>query len=293
METTQASISAEMMARNRAAEHLLVPADQRICNDPYAHRFISPEAVRIMRSPVRRTIRRLVFKFIFPGVYNAVIARVRFLDDRLQACLEDGLEQLVILGAGYDTRAYRFNGLARQVRVYEVDHPATQAVKKSRLKEIFNPVPGHVTHVPVELDRDDLAEKLAAAGYDRQKKSLFIMEGLVMYLPPAFVDKILAFIRKCAGPGSAVAFDYLPPSMVDGSVKAREGRFMVKSVKKWGEPFKFGLNVSDAEGFMRFRGFTDVLNVHAPELKNTMFKGNKRGRDISGVFGFMFAKISG
>ena len=126
MEANKASITAEMMARNRAAEHLLVPADERICNDPYAHHFISAEAVRIMRSPIRRTIRRLVFKFFYPGVYNAVIARVRFLDDRLQECLDQGLEQLVILGAGYDSRAYRFNGLARQVKVYEVDHPATQ-----------------------------------------------------------------------------------------------------------------------------------------------------------------------
>ena len=291
MEANKASITAELMARNRAAEHLLVPGEQRICNDPYAHHFISAEGLRILHSPVRRTIRRLVFKYLYPGVYNAIIARVRFLDDRLQECLDDGLEQLVILGAGYDTRAYRFNGISAQVQVFELDRPATQAVKKAKLKEIFDPVPDHVHHVPIQLDRDGLAETLAVAGYDSGKKTLFIMEGLSMYLPPPFVDKILAFIRENSGAGSAVAFDYLPPSMADGTVKAREGRSMMKGVKKWGEPFKFGLNVSDAEGFMRFRGFRDVLNIHAPELKHTMFKGNRRGEDISGVFGFIFAVV--
>lgn len=293
MEANKASISAEMVARYRAAEYLLVPAEQRICNDPFAQHFLSAEAVRILHSPVRRTVCRLLLKFLIPGVYNAIIARVRFLDDRLQECFEQGLEQVVILGAGYDTRAYRFDGLAEQVQVYELDHPATQAVKKAKIKEIFNLVPDHVTHVPVELDRDDLVGKLAAAGYDRQKKTLFIMEGLAMYLPPLFVDKILAFIRENSGSGSAVAFDYLPPSMVAGTVRAREGRSMIKSAKKWGEPFRFGLNVTDAEGFMRFRGFRSVVNVHAPDLKHTLFKGNKRGNDISGVFGFMFATVDG
>lgn len=291
MEANKASVTAELMARNRAAEHLLVPAGQRICNDSYAHHFISTEGRRNLNSPLRRTIRRLVFRFLYPGVYNTIIARVRFLDDRVQACLAAGLEQLVILGAGYDTRAYRLNGLAERVQVFEVDHPATQAVKKAKLKEIFNPVPGHVHHVPVELERDNLAEQLKKAGYDPNQKTFFIMEGLVMYLPPPFVDKILGFIREQSGAGSAVAFDYLPPSMVDGTVKAREGRSIMKAVRKWGEPFKFGLNVNDAAGFMRLRGFKDIMNVHAPELKHTIFKGNPRGEDISGIFGLMFAVV--
>jgi methyltransferase (TIGR00027 family) len=291
MEANKASITAELMARNRAAEHLLVPAERRICDDPYAHHFISAEGARNLNSPWRRTIRRLIFKLFYPGVYNAIVARVRFLDDRVRDCLAAGLEQLVILGAGYDSRAYRFNGLAEQVQVFEVDHPATQAVKKTKIETLFNPVPGHVHYVPAALDRDDLAEKLAGAGYHPEKRSLFIMEGLLMYLPPPFVDKILAFIRRNAGPGSAVAFDYLPPSMVDGTVKAREGRAMMKGVRKWGEPFRFGLNVSEAEGFMRFRGFKDILNIHAPDLKQTLFKGNPRGDDISGVFGFIFAVV--
>ena len=156
---------------------------------------------------------------------------------------------MVIIGAGYDTRAYRFNGLSEKVNVFELDHPATQKVKKEKFKEIFDSPPGHVTHIPIHLDKDKISEKLFEGGYDPSKKTLFIMEGLVMYLPPPFVDKILNFIKTTSGPGSWVTFDYLSPSMIDGTVKVKEGKNMIKGVKKWGEPFRFGLKHEEAKDF--------------------------------------------
>jgi methyltransferase (TIGR00027 family) len=200
---------------------------------------------------------------------------------------------LVIIGAGYDTRAYRFDGLSEKVNVFELDQPATQIVKKEILKEIFDSPPGHVTHIPIHLDKDKISGKLFEAGYDQSKKTLFIMEGLLMYIPPPIADEILEFIKTPSGSGSWVTFDYLPPSMIDGTIKIKEGKNMVKAVKKWGEPFRFGLKHEDAEEFLFSRGFSNINTVNAPEPKETYFRGKKRGKvKISTVFSFAFASVN-
>jgi methyltransferase (TIGR00027 family) len=291
MEANKVSQSAEIIARHRAAE-LLFPEDQRIFNDPYATYFLSEEAKKTFKSPLRLLFTRLMLSLMFPGVHNGIISRVRFMDDCVKKCLDNGLEQMVIIGAGYDTRAYRFNGLAQKAKVFELDHPATQKVKKEKLKKIFDSLPSHVSYIPIHLDKDKISEKLFDGGYDRSKKTLFIMEGLLMYLPPPFVDKILNFIKSNSGPGSWITFDYLPPSMIDGTVKLREGKSMMKSAKKWGETFRFGLGHEDAKDFLSSRGFCDITTVNAPDLKETYFNGNRRGNNkVSSVFSFAFAAV--
>ena len=98
--------------------------------------------------------------------------RERHIDEHLQACLNEGLQQLVILGAGFDARAYRFDQLKQGVRVFEVDHPATQAVKLAKLRDVFGQVPGHVTFVPVDFNTQTLAQRLFESGYDESLKTL-------------------------------------------------------------------------------------------------------------------------
>lgn len=291
MDANKASQTAEIMARHRASE-LRFPEDQRVCSDPYAMYFVSEAFKKSIKRPLRFYLARLWITWMYPGVHNAVISRVRYMDDCVKTCLENGLVQMVIIGAGYDTRAYRFKGLSEKVSVFELDHPATQKVKKEKLKEIFNSLPEHVTCVPIYLDKDRISDRLFEEGYDPSKKTLFIMEGLLMYLPPSFVDKILDFIKTNSGPGSWVTFDYLPPSMVDGTIAVKEGKNMIKAVKKWGEPFRFGLKHEDAKAFLLSRGFCKIDIVNAPELKETYFIGNNRDNiNISTVFSFAFATV--
>lgn len=279
------------MARHRAAE-LQFPEERRICNDPYAIYFVGEEVKKSFKNPLRLFLIRRWLNWMFPGVHNGIIARVRYMDDCVTKCLADGLEQMVVIGAGYDTRAYRFNGLSEKVKVFELDHPATQKVKQEKLREIFNPLPEHVTHIPIHLDKDKISEKLLEGGYDPSQKTLFIMEGLLMYLPPPFVDKILNFITTTSAPGSWVTFDYLPPSMIDGTIKVKEGKNMIKGVQKWGEPFRFGLRHEDAHAFLLSRGFRNIDTVNAPDLKDSYFNGKKRGQvKVSTVFAFAFAEV--
>lgn len=291
MDASKASQTAEIMARHRAAE-LQYPEDQRVCNDPYAIYFVSQEVRQAFKKPLRSLLIRLWVNWMFPGVHNGVISRVRYMDDCVGKCLENGMQQMVIIGAGYDTRAYRFNGLSEKVKVFELDHPATQKRKQEKLKEIFQSIPRHVAHIPIRLENDEVSVKLFEAGYDQSLKTLFIMEGLLMYLPPPFVDKILTFITTASGPGSWITFDYLPPSMIDGTIKAKEGKNMIKGVNKWGEPFRFGLRHETAKPFLSSRGFCHIHTINAPDLKAIYFNGNRRGKiKISSVFSFAFAEV--
>ena len=290
MRRSVASSTAETMAMHRAAESML-PENERVCSDPYALYFLNSRAIPRFRSPFRRAIVRWVMNHVYPGVNGAVVARVRFIDDCLERCIDSGLEQLVILGAGYDTRAYRFEALKEKVRVFEVDHPATQAVKRDKLKSIFPGQPGHVTFVPVDIGTQDLEAELSAAGYDPTRKTLFILEGTIMYISPEMVDNILSFIVHRSGPGSSLVFDCLPASMIDGTIRLKEGKAMRKHVIRQKEPFLFGVEENRISSFLEERGFNAVERVSAPDCRDRYFKGKNRDRKISAVFSFVHAAV--
>lgn len=184
------------------------PENERICYDPYAIRFINPEILEFAaRNPDEYKAEIEKLENLFPGLANSAVARVRYFDDIVKDSADDGLEQLVILGAGYDTRAYMIEGM-KIIKVFEVDHPDTQRVKVEKIREIFVSLPDHVTYVPLDLEFDKLGQHLAKSGYDRSGKTLFVMEGLVMYLRPETMDEILSFVMNNSGKGSAIIFDY-------------------------------------------------------------------------------------
>jgi len=111
----------------------------------------------------------------FPGIIGNLVYRTRFIDDVLESALADGVEQVVILGAGFDTRAYRITGMD-SIDVFEVDHPEAQVTKRERLESVFGKIPSH-TLVPIDFDAQSLAAALNRADFDFGKKMLFIWEG--------------------------------------------------------------------------------------------------------------------
>jgi methyltransferase (TIGR00027 family) len=150
-----------------------------------------------------------------------LVARERYIDDYLQAALDDGLEQLVILGTGYDSRACRFERL-KDCKVFEVDHPATQQAKIVKLKKILGALPAHVVFVPIDFETQTLEQRLVECGYNEHKKTLFIWQGVTQYLTPEAVDSTLAFVASHSGQGSSIIFDYMYSSLLDGMVKRGE-----------------------------------------------------------------------
>ena len=152
MKKRQASVTAQGIAFVRAFESAK-PENERICYDPLARRLINPAFYILGKLFINYAERK------GPGVIAFLATRCRCMDDYLQACLAAGIEQLVILGAGLDSRAYRSKGLRGRVQVFEVDHPATQAVKLAKLKRILGELPVNVTYVPIDFDVETL-EKL-------------------------------------------------------------------------------------------------------------------------------------
>ena len=272
------------------------PEDERICYDPYAVHFVTPEVRELNKDPLKVKAMLESLGALGPlllGIGNSTRARVRYFDDFVKKSIDEGLEQLVILGAGYDTRAYRIEGLNNKgsVMVFEVDHPVTQGIKTEKIKEIFGELPEHVVYVPVDLMTENLGEKLLDNGYNKSKQTLFLMEGLLMYLQPRAVDGILSFIVKNSGKGSSIIFDYYPQSVVDGSSEQELGRITHDYLAKIGEPLLFGIKEEMVEEFLIEYGFSQICNVTSEDYKRAYFHGKNESRAVSSLLSFVHAVV--
>jgi methyltransferase (TIGR00027 family) len=259
MKPKQSSLTAEGIAYLRLVESRK-PEGVRLFNDPYARYFVSPllYITAELFSPLAR--RRS------PGVMEFLLARTKYIDDTLQTCLENGIRQLVVLGAGFDSRCYRFASAA-QIRAFEVDHPATQARKLAGLRRIFGGrLPAHVTFVPVDFNTQSLQVRLLECGYDPALRTLFIWEGVTQYLQPEAVDATLAFIAQHSGPGSTVVFDYVYSHAVK-TVSHSELRSMHRYQRLTGESIVFGIPEGTILNFMEQRGFCNGINVSQEDFK--------------------------
>ena len=265
------------------------PEVERICYDPYAIRFVDTAMLELMihypeqfRAEMDRQNR------LMPGLANSLVARVRFFDEQVKASVDDGCEQVVTLGAGYDTRAYRIEGIEK-ARVFEVDQQDTIRAKEEKIREIFGSLPGHVTYVPADLIAAPLGRCLGESGYDRSVKTLFVLEGLVYYLPPEAVDELFAFIAHNSGRGSVVLFDY---GRV-GSEKDMAGyAYAANFAKQQGEPVKSMVRGPIRE-FLKVRGFSLVKNMDNEDVKKAYFHGKNAGRDVSDRSSFAYAEVAG
>ena len=282
---TAETIAVVRMSESRKSE------DERICYDPHAIRFIS-QAVLDFAAHNPEKYKAFVARNerLVPGASNSIVARVRYFDDVVKSSINEGLEQLVILGAGYDTRAYRIEGLSK-IKVFEVDHPATQSIKIEKITEIFSSLHDHVTYVPMDLEVDELGQRLLESGYNKSLKTLFIMEGILMYLSPEIVEEILSFIVHNSGKGSAILFDYIPLSVVDGTCELEAGHNWRKGVMEVGEPFLFGINDGEIQSFLVQRGFKNVKNMTSEDYKKAYFHGKNEDREVNSLSLFAYAVV--
>jgi methyltransferase (TIGR00027 family) len=219
-----------------------------------------------------------IHEHFVPGLHDYVVARARHIDDRVQELIRDGIAQLVILGAGFDSRAYRIDALRDRVRVFEVDHPASQREKLTAVARAIGCIPDHVTYVPVDFQTQSLADRLLESGYHDRQRTLFVMEGVTMYLQPEAVDATLAFVRARSGAGSSILFDYTFPEVLSGTFPHRSAQGLKKIAAKTGEAFTFGIPVGGAEKFLSPRGFALLEDVDHDALDRAYFSGQPRRR---------------
>jgi len=290
------SLTAELTTFARAAEYAK-PEARRLCHDPLAREFLNTP-LRILAGS--RILAGLVVWWaerLAPGVPGEVLGRTKYIDDSLKTRIDDGIEQLVILGAGYDSRAYRFDGLNPIVKVFEVDHPATQRVKMKRVERLLGRLPDHVVFVPVDFEQEKLHLKLFEKGYDRNKKTFYIWEGVTYYLTAKAVDETLAFVVDNSGTGSSIIFDYAFQRVLEGASDVEQVNRILKAWERIGAPltadehFVFGVKEGTIQEFLSARGFCQIENVNGDSFKEAYFKDMKQSADVSHICGFVRATI--
>jgi methyltransferase (TIGR00027 family) len=292
MRANRSSITAENNALLRAYESRR-PAGRRICSDPYAAHFISASLQPLDAKGAQALATLWGWDTLFPGVGNAIIARTRFMDDCLRAALADGVRQVVLLGAGYDTRALRFINAMDGVTVFELDHPATQKIKLARLGRIGAATNDHVRYLAVDLASDALDDCLFDRGYLAQQASLFIWEGVTYYLPMASVHRVLTFVAAKAASGSRLVFDYFPPCVVDGTSALPEARALRYGLKHIGEELQFGLSPQDLQAFIETNGFRLIKHYSCRQFVRRKLAAIHQKRRVSDIFFFVEAVVRG
>jgi methyltransferase (TIGR00027 family) len=220
-------------------------------------------------------------------------ARTRMIDDTLQQAVKEGAAQVVILGSGYDSRPYRFQQLLRSTKVFEVDFPPTQELKKLRVREVLGQPPKNVVFVPIDFSKEDLGTVLRAAGYRPEFRTLFIWEGVTYYIPESGVDATLHFVADHSGAGSMVVFDYEYERAIRGQHNDEALKQIYARLEKWGEPHIFGMPNDSAREFVTRSGLKVVEDLGPKVLTGrylTASSGTKLG-DEAWYFGICIARV--
>ena len=246
-------------AAHRAAHQILEQG--RIFADPLAVRILGEDAETVVREAEARPERRLMRTFI--------AVRTRYAEDALAAAVERGVGQLVVLGAGLDTFAYR-SPFGDRLRIFEVDYPATQAWKRERLGAAGIPLPGSLTFAPIDFERQTLAEGLAAAGFDPAQQTFFTWLGVVPYLTEEAIWSTLGFIAGLPG-GAHVVFDYSdPPETLSPEARAYHDRRAAR-VEAAGEAWVTYFEADRLRARLMALGFTDVEDLGPAEIASRYF----------------------
>ena len=225
-----------------------------------------------------------------PGSLGGILCRTRYIDDVLQRSLAGGLDQVVILGAGFDTRAYRISGMDR-VRVFEVDLPGACEAKQSRLESVLGSVPQHVALVGMDFDRQDLGKMLSASGFQTGQRTLFIWEGVTQYITAEAVSHTLEFVSRVSGAGSSIVFTYVRRGIIDGTDRPEWMGSFLAFAGKVGSPMIFGLDRAELEPYLSERDLELVEDVGVADYQELYLRPLGRKLDVFDGERCAFARV--
>ncbi len=215
----------------------------------------------------------------WPGVRASSIGRTAWIDDQLRDALQNGIKQVVILGAGYDCRAYRLHGM-NQLKVFEVDHPSTLTIKKDRLITRLGKLPDNVTYVAIDFDVQDFSTTLKDAGFDQSLPTFFLLEGVMHHLTAEAVDSTLRSISSITIPNSYLVFTYVHRGLIDSTVQFGKMGDVPTTLQESGETWSFGLYPEELADYLTERGFSLIVDVSSLEYR-AKYMGSS-GRHMKG-----------
>jgi methyltransferase (TIGR00027 family) len=227
-------------------------------------------------------LREWCMRKLFPaGIHEYVLARTRLFDQVFVDALDSGFSQIVLLGAGMDTRALRFQNRNKGTMVFDLDINATQRYKREVFARKKVALPAELVFAPIDFNKQRLADVLSEAGYQEKQKTLFLWEGVTMYLEAAAVDGTLAFIRGSAAEGSLVVFDYVRASVLRYENTLYGEKAIRGTVARAEEGWIFGIEDGVIEDFLAKRGLKLLAHYMPSDLETaylTAEDGTRFGR---------------
>ena len=268
--------TAQGVAKQRLIETIAGP-DKRVINDPYADNFMMGAGLMKLMG---HKLNVWLAKKLAPGFHEHIISRTRFIDDLIEKSAIEGVEQYVILGAGYDSRAHRLE-LPSSLKIFEVDQPEVQDRKRTKLpKELPNSE--NVTYVTVDFAHQSLSERLLNAGFDRTKSTVFTLEGVTQYISKeAFNSTMKEMSRLCQKTSSIFALSFVNELLNKnpedcfgrGYLNPEKKANLIKklSAKAAGEPWISFYSIEEIEGLLSENGYSIKENVTLEDLNSLYF----------------------
>jgi len=296
MQEGRPSATAITAAMVRAA-HLIADDDPKVFSDPLALRLSGVEDEAALQATLNAMLEAIArqssaaFAHTLSSCNRAyTVMRSRYTEDALGDALARGITQYVILGAGLDSFAYRQPPQAEGLHIFEVDHPATQTWKRARLRELQLDSPSNLTFVPVDFERQTLAEELQASGHRSAAPTFVSWLGVTMYLTEAAIFETLRYVAAFA-PGSEIVFQYV----LSDSLLNQESRSLIAMLKAAtaarGEPFVSAFDPTALTAQVKALGFRQVWDFGPEEANARYFAGRTDGLRILPMFNLMRARV--
>ena len=251
MKVDKASQTAQYMALFRALESTR-PANKRLFKDPYAISFLDGKLKLATRlSPlffVRRYVQKAIHKKI-PGAFSSGIARTRYIDDLLKQSIQNNIQQVIILGAGFDTRALRLECL-KTIPVIEIDHPNTSRKKTTTLNKLMDHLPGHIRYWQIDFNKESLNELATRENLDFSIPTTIIWEGVTNYLDEQAINNTFAFAKQFAT-GSYIIFTYVHKDVLEAPQNFFGAAQLLKDLDAIEERWTFGFNPEKLSAYLQ------------------------------------------
>ncbi|BBZ13629.1 class I SAM-dependent methyltransferase [Mycobacterium branderi] len=250
----KASLTAQINAAQRAAE-ALQPPGRRLLDDPYSRHFVRHPALRAMlahRALAGAALR--VFDRRWGGLHAHIVLRVRYADAVCEAAIRDGIDQIVLLGAGFDTTSLR--NAAAPVTIFEVDAPTTQKDKRPVTEQLL-PVASHaqIVWVPCDFEENVLQKRLIGSGFDPARPSVVVWLGVSPYLTGQAIDTTLGDLASLCAPGSRLVVDYIDADVITARPRWKSARRVAHLVARRGEPYRSGFTAAELDALLAAHGF--------------------------------------
>ena len=282
------SKTAVLVATIRAV-HLRWHNPPHVFEDTYALQMLTPFWHGVAKYRVLKWLVGDVILGVYRPVYPAVVLRSRYTEDQLEEAIESGTSQYVILGAGHDTFALRRKDLADKVRVFEVDHPATQEVKRQRVMKANGSIPSNLTFVPVDFEHDKMDEELVKAGFDSQAPAFYSWLGVTYYLTQDAIRETLDRVAELSASGSRIVFDFKIAKHMMSPEWATLAEKMEGFVARRGEPMLTDFTPQSLSDMMARHGYSEV-EMMPPDEQGRRYLGDRT--DIVPTEFFYFAQFA-